>query len=96
MRQARDAARVQLDPKLAAVSKLRKISLNRLEAAVKDQLDGGKRLSDEMQYLAGLTRIQYVFCYPDTKDIVIARAGGRLYRRSGRPHRRHSKQPAGD
>jgi hypothetical protein len=25
-----------------------------------------------MMYLAGLTRVQYVFCYPDSKDIVIA------------------------
>ncbi len=72
IRQAREAAKAQLNPKLAAVSKLRKVSLNRLEEAVQEQLAGGKRLTDEMQYLAGMTRIQYVFCYPDTKDIVIA------------------------
>ncbi len=70
--QRRDAARAALDPKVAAASKLRKISLNRLEEAVKEQLAAGKHPTDEMMYLAGLTRIQYVFCYPDTKDIVVA------------------------
>jgi hypothetical protein len=70
--QRRDAARAVLDPKIAAPSKLRKISLNRLEEAVKEKLATGKHPTDEMMYLAGLTRVQYVFCYPETKDIVIA------------------------
>lgn len=68
----RDEARAALDRNVAAPSKLRKISLNRLEEAVKEQLAAGKRPTEEMMYLAGLTRVQYVFCYPDTKDIVIA------------------------
>jgi len=61
--------------RLGAVAKgspLRKISLQRLEVAVAEQLAGGKQLTDEMKALAGLTRLQYVFYYPDTKDIVIA------------------------
>ena len=32
----------------------------------------GESPTDEMKYLAGLTRLQYVFYYPETKDIVIA------------------------
>ncbi len=73
LRRARlDAAKAELNPKIAALSKMRKVSLNRLEAELKSRIDGGKRPNDEMQYLAGLTRIQYVFCYPDSKDIVIA------------------------
>ncbi len=65
-------ARAQLDPKVAAGSKLRKVSLNRLEAAIAAKLDAHQPLSEEIKNLAGLTRIQYVFCYPDTKDIVVA------------------------
>ena len=63
------AAKTELDPKVTAFSKLRKISLNRLEAAIR-QHQGV--LSEEMRSLAGLQRIHYVFYYPDTKDIVIA------------------------
>jgi hypothetical protein len=63
------AAKSTLDPKVTVYSKLRKISLNRLEAAIR-QHQGV--LSEEMRSLAGLQRIHYVFYYPDTKDIVIA------------------------
>ena len=62
-------AKTTLDPKVTAYSKLRKISLNRLEA-VAGQHQGV--LSEEMRCLAGLQRIRYVFYYPETKDIVIA------------------------
>jgi hypothetical protein len=51
---------------------MRKISLNRLEAALKQRQDNGMPASEEMKHLAGLTRVQFVFYYPDTKDIVIA------------------------
>lgn len=53
-------------------SSLRKISLNRLEAAVAKSIDQGSRPTDEMNCLAGLIRVKYVFFYPETKDIVIA------------------------
>jgi len=57
---------------IQAVSKLRKVSLNRLEKALEAQAAGDRRPTEEMLKLAGLTRIQYVFFYPDSKDIVIA------------------------
>jgi hypothetical protein len=63
------AARATLDPKVTAFSKLRKISLNRLEQAI---LDHQGTLTDEMRYVAGLLRVRYVFYYPDSKDIVLA------------------------
>jgi hypothetical protein len=66
------AALASKDSKMATPSPLRKVSLNRLEAAMKAALDGGLKPTEEMKYLAGLTRIQYVFYYPETKDIVIA------------------------
>lgn len=66
------AARQQLPQDLATGSPLRKISLNRLEAAVAARLGASQRLDDEMLALAGLTRVEYVFFYPETGDIVLA------------------------
>jgi hypothetical protein len=71
-RQRNAAARAKLDKKVATRSKLRKVSLNRLEAAIRAQFDKNMPASSEMQNLAGLIRVKYVFYYPDTKDIVIA------------------------
>lgn len=53
-------------------AELRKVSLRRLEAAIAEHLKSGKPLPDEMQYLAGLQRIRYVFVYPEQQDIVLA------------------------
>lgn len=53
-------------------AKLRKVSLNRLEAAIADRLASGGAIDQEMQALAGLTAVQYVFFYPETNDIVVA------------------------
>ncbi len=66
------AARQGAAAEAMSPSKLRKVSLNRLEAAVANAIQAGKTPSDEMLSMAGLTRIEYVFFYPDTKDIVIA------------------------
>ncbi len=66
------AAKAQLNPKLAKPSPMRKISLTRLDAAIREKQKAGEKPTDEMKNLAGLTRVQYVFYYPDTKDIVIA------------------------
>ena len=80
------AAREQLNPEIARPSKLRKISLTRLEAEVSRRLENGEALSEDMIYMAGMTRIQNVFVYPDTGDIVIAGpAEGYAVDPSGRP-----------
>lgn len=71
-RQRAAAARASLDPKLATRSPLRKVSLTRLEASLKEKLAAGAQATEEMRYLAGLTRIQYIFFYPETGDIVLA------------------------
>jgi hypothetical protein len=63
-----EEARLRLVGDLGKSSALRKISLTRLESLIKEH--GGA--DDVMLHLAGLTRIQYVFCYPETGDIVIA------------------------
>jgi hypothetical protein len=67
-----EAARNIVDQDLQKPSKLRKISLRRLEQQVKSLLAAGKTIPDDMQYLAGMTRLSHVFYYPETKDIVVA------------------------
>ena len=66
------AAKGQLAANLQAHSPLRKVSLVRLEAAVRQAIADGKKPDQAMLYLAGLQRVQYVFYLPETHDIVIA------------------------
>jgi hypothetical protein len=66
------AARQQLGQDLATASPMRKVSINRLEAAIAEELRAGRPLSDAMQAMAGLTAVNYVFFYPETGDIVLA------------------------
>lgn len=67
-----NAAKANLNRDLQKPSKLRKVSLNRLEKAVAKLLAEGKSETDAMKYLAGLTQITHVFYLPETKDVVIA------------------------
>ena len=71
-RQRVQEALTRLGRDVAQPSKLRKVSLTRLERVIRERLAKGQPIDDAMQHLAGLNRIQYVFCYPDSKDIVIA------------------------
>jgi hypothetical protein len=57
-------------------SPMRKVSLPRLERAVQLRLASGGKLDDEMLLLAGIERVQYVFVYPDTGDLVLAGPAG--------------------
>ena len=68
----KEHAKAALAPDVARPSKRRVISLNRLEAEAERRLSTGAGLTEDMKYLAGLTRIQYVFYYPETRDIVLA------------------------
>jgi len=71
-KQLMQAALAKLDREIARASDSRKISLNRLEASIADRLAKGQPVTDDMKYLAGLTRIENVFYFPETKDIVLA------------------------
>lgn len=62
-RAAQIAAR---DPKLAY------LSLPRLFAQLRLLREANKEIPEELRYLGGLTRIQYVFVFPEEKDLVIA------------------------
>ncbi|MEW4563595.1 DUF1598 domain-containing protein [Bremerella sp. JC770] len=72
MKQRIRQAASALPPELNRPSKLRKVSLNRLEAAVAEAAAKGGGIPDVMKNLAGLNEIKYVFYYPETKDIVLA------------------------
>lgn len=66
-------------------SSLRKISLPRLEKQLQLRAAARKGPTEEMDLLAGLRRIQYVFVYPETRDLVIAGpAGGWCWGDEGR------------
>jgi hypothetical protein len=65
-------AAATLDPNVAQPSELRKVSLTRLLKLIDKAVASGQVPDDTMKHLAGLLRIQYVFYYPETKDIVLA------------------------
>jgi hypothetical protein len=55
---------------------LRKVSLTRLEKFAQFRAAFGQGPDEEMKNLAGLHKIQYVFLYPESRDIVIAGPAG--------------------
>jgi len=63
------AAMSNLPADIRAFSKMRKVSLNRLE---KELVRKQGVLGEDMRYLAGLQRVKWVFFYPESNDIVIA------------------------
>jgi len=68
------ANRVSGDPRTA--SNLRLISLPRLEREIIRRQDAHEKLDPAMLTLAGLQRIEYVFVYPETNDLVLAGPAG--------------------
>ena len=52
------------------------VSLPRLEKHVQLRLASGREPTEEMQVLAGLQRIEYVFVYPESGDVVLAGPAG--------------------
>lgn len=61
-----------LEGDLTKPSELRKISLTRLERVLADRIANGLGADDTMLHLAGITRLEYVFTYPESGDIVVA------------------------
>jgi hypothetical protein len=66
------AAKVALRNNVGRPSPLRKVSLNRLQAAIDELLEDNRQITAEMKNMAGLTRITHVFFYPELGEIVIA------------------------
>lgn len=71
LRELRSAVR-EPQGDLAAKSDLRMISLAKLQDEIANALAENRALSDDVLYLAGLQRIEYVFVYPEQGDIVLA------------------------
>jgi len=65
---ARDA---DLNADMARASSLRLVSLTRLEAEISKRIAAGRPVLETMRQLAGLSEIQYVFVYPDEREIVL-------------------------
>ena len=68
-RQRAASVKASMPPELTRPSKLRKVSLTRLEKAI---ADNGGVPTEVMRYLAGLQRVRFVFCYPDSGEVVLA------------------------
>jgi len=65
-----------VSPKMAESTELRMISLRGLEAAIADAVQNNQGvLPDEVKYLAGLQRIQFILVYPEINDIILAGPG---------------------
>jgi len=56
---------------LQSETAMRKISLRRLDEAIRQCLEGGRLLPPEIECLGGLQRVRYVLVYPDEHDIVL-------------------------
>jgi hypothetical protein len=72
MQKAWQAALQPIPGEVGRASPLRKISLRRLEEAIAARLAEKRPVTDEMNCLAGLLQVRYVFVYPEQKDIVLA------------------------
>ena len=67
-----ELAKQYLPEDICRTSALRKVSLVRLERAIAELLAKDQPVPEAMQYLAGLQRIDFVFVFPETNDLVIA------------------------
>lgn len=72
LRAARQQALQQVPGDLNQPADLRMVSLRKLDEAIGEHFKAGKPLPDEIKYLAGLQRVQYVFVYPEENDVVLA------------------------
>ena len=72
LRDARLKALAPLHSELNASSSRRKISLRGLQEAIEQCRQSGRAVDEELQNLAGLTRVEFVFLDAEQHDIVIA------------------------
>jgi hypothetical protein len=70
LRSARCAALEGVAQDITKPSKLRKISLSRLDKLLAINASQNKPRTPNVLYLAGLQRVEYVFAYPELNDLV--------------------------
>jgi hypothetical protein len=89
-----EARKADLNGDLARPSALRLVSLTRLNRELSDLLAAGRSVPASMALLAGLTKIQYVFVFPEEGEIVLGGpAEGWEYNAQGLPIGTQSKRP---
>ena len=74
-------------------SKLRYISLPRLEREIARRQAAHEKLDPTMLTLAGLARVKYVFVYPESGDLVIAGPAGDWFVEDGRILSKATNEP---
>lgn len=67
-----DAVGSPSSTQLASGSSLRKVSLRRLEMLAKKSHASGKPLPADARFLAGMTRLKYIFIDPANNDVILA------------------------
>ena len=65
-------ARVEVPADLEPFAQLRAVSLKHIEAALAKCAAEGIAVPEDIKYLAGLQRVEYVLVYPELNDIVLA------------------------
>ena len=65
------ARAADLNDDMARPSSLRLVSLTRLEQEIARRLKNGQPVVESMRHLAGLSRVEYVFVYPEQQEIVL-------------------------
>lgn len=70
--EVRETALAEVPVDLNAFTELRGVSLKQLEATIAKCRAEGNPIPEEVQFLAGLQRIEYVLVYPEKNDIVLA------------------------
>lgn len=72
LEQMRLATKLSVPAALEEFTERRAVSLKQLEATLARCHQEMKPVPEEVRYLAGLQRVQYVFVYPDQQDVVLA------------------------
>jgi hypothetical protein len=69
--QLREQTKLDVPAPLQEFTERRAVSLKQIEAALRKSQAEMKPVPEEVKYLAGLQRVQYVFVYPERQDIVL-------------------------
>jgi hypothetical protein len=72
LEQLRQKTSLKAPGELIKFTELRAVSLKQIEAALAKARKDHKPIPEEVQFLAGLQRVRYVFVYPEQHDIVLA------------------------
>jgi len=72
LEKVRQQVLTQAPTALQAFTELRAVSLKQLEATLAKHREQSLPIPDDVKFLAGLQRVQYVLIYPERNDIVLA------------------------